>query len=131
MKLYICKGYWKDTKEEIDGVTICSTSNDDVVENDDDIFYYAIGVPVLGDHGDFVITFADRINPDVGLRSYLKKFDVYLPARVDHPAEYCETIEIECYKNFTDLEFVIPESSKLIEERRVYHWEQKYGKVKP
>lgn len=127
MKLYICKGYWKDTEEEFDGVTICSTNNDDVVENDDDIFYYAIGVPVLGHHDDFVITDARRFDQ---AEIYLKKFDVYLPARVCLPARYCETIEVEAYIKF-GYEFITSESSKLIDERRVYHWEQKYGKIKP
>lgn len=130
MKLYSCKGYWKDNNEEIDNVTICSSKFDDVAENDDDIFYYAINEPVLGDHGDFVITFAERIDPVTGIRSYLKNFDIYLPTIDDVDAEYCETVEIECYKNFTDIEFVTPESSQLIEDRRIYHWEKKYGKIK-
>ena len=130
MKLYSCKGYYKDDNQEIDDVTICSSKFDDVAENDDDIFYYAINEPVLGDHGDFVITLAERIDPVQGIRSYLKNFDIYLPTQADVNAEYCETVEIECYKNFTDIEFVTSESSQLIEGRRIYHWEKKYGKIK-
>ena len=130
MKLYSCKGYWKENNQEIDDMTICSSEFDDMDEFDDDIFYYAINEPVLGDHGDFVITFAERIDPVTGIRSYLKNFDIYLPARADVDAEYCETVEIECYKNFTDIEFVTPESSQFIEERRIYLWGKKYGKIK-
>jgi len=130
MKLYSCKGYWKDDNQEIDDVTIQSSEFDDVNESDDDIFYYAIREPVLGDHGDFVTTFAERIHPVIGLRSYLKMFDIYLPATDCHPSEYCETIEIECYTNYTDYEFIASESSQLIDNRTAYHWDKKYGKIK-
>lgn len=132
MKLYSCKGKWKDGREFEDMLVSTGEcdedSNDDL--DDDEVFYYTNGDPVLGDHGDFVIAFAERIHPVIGLRSYLKMFDIYLPATDCHPSEYCETIEIECYTNYTDYEFIASESSQLIDNRTAYHWDKKYGKIK-
>ena len=59
MKLFVCDGYWIDTKENLNGVIVSSGEWDGVEdENDEQIFYYTDGEPVIGDHGEFVITLA-------------------------------------------------------------------------
>lgn len=60
MTLYLCSGYWKgnptDTFERIisDG-----TWNGKDDWDDEQIFFYTNGSPVMGDQGDFVVTSAE------------------------------------------------------------------------
>ena len=60
MSLFICDGYWINTKENFKGVTVSSGEWDGAEDdNDEQIFYYTDGEPVVGDHGEFVITKAE------------------------------------------------------------------------
>lgn len=54
-------------------------------------------------------------------------FDVYLPATVDTPPKFAETIEVEVYENFGE-EFLTAESSELIERTRAHHMGYLHGK---
>lgn len=54
-------------------------------------------------------------------------FEIYLPATVDTPAKWMETIEVEVYENFGE-EFLTPESSELIERTRARHMGFLHGK---
>ena len=54
-------------------------------------------------------------------------FDVYLPATVDTPSKFAETIEVEVYENFGE-EFLTTESSELIERTRAHHMGYLHGK---
>ena len=57
MTLYICDGFWNDDGKFFHGVII-SNGHWDGAEDDGDeqIFFYTDGEPVMGDHGEFVIT---------------------------------------------------------------------------
>lgn len=63
MKLYNCDGYWKDTKESFTNMIVADGEWDGIEDaKDERIFYYTDGVdPVIGDHGDFVVTSAEEI----------------------------------------------------------------------
>jgi hypothetical protein len=53
---YVCNGYWKDTKENFNGMVISDQEWDGLEDaKDERIFYYTDGFPVKGDHGEFVI----------------------------------------------------------------------------
>jgi len=60
--LYVCDGYWYDTKEPFFGMVV-STGTWDGLEDakDERIFYYTDGAPIGGDHGEFVITSAEEM----------------------------------------------------------------------
>ena len=50
-------GYWKDDKSPIiDRIVTPDVWDGYEDEEDEDIFYYLEGSPILGDHGDFVLT---------------------------------------------------------------------------
>ena len=56
MSLYYCTGEWK-SGEQFDCVIVSSGSWNGKCDTDDEqIFFYTDGLPVLGDHGDFTIT---------------------------------------------------------------------------
>jgi hypothetical protein len=60
MALFICQGYWKDSEQPILNVTISDGSWDEVEGAEDDrIFFYTDGSPVVADHGEFVIVKAE------------------------------------------------------------------------
>lgn len=61
-----------------------------------------------------------------GIETKKISFPVFLPATKEKEAEYCEQIEVEVYHNF-DENFLTTESTMLIEERRAYWWNKKYG----
>ena len=48
-------GFWNDTKQKFSGKPVCLGSWDGN-EDDDNIFFYCDGEPVIGNHGDFTIT---------------------------------------------------------------------------
>jgi len=54
-------------------------------------------------------------------------FDIYLPATVNAPPKFVETIEVEVYENFGE-EFLTAESSELIERTRAHHMGYLHGK---
>lgn len=57
---FICNGYWKDDGARIEGALIMQGTWDGIEgAADDQIFFYTDGAPVLGDHGEFVITHAE------------------------------------------------------------------------
>ena len=60
MSLFICDGYWVDNKQSFKGM-VTSDGHWDGLEDakDERIFYYTDGEPVVGDHGEFVITKAE------------------------------------------------------------------------
>ncbi len=62
MKLYYCVGYWKDSKDPFHYMVVADGVWDGIEDaKDERIFYYTDGVlPVIGDHGDFVITSAEE-----------------------------------------------------------------------
>ena len=61
MKLFVCDGYWIDTKENFNGMVVSDGEWNGVEDaKDEQIFYYTDGEPVVGDHGEFVITFAEE-----------------------------------------------------------------------
>ena len=67
-KLWSCDGYWKptvwhDKKQPFSDMIVCDGELDGVDDAvDERIFYYTDEVlPVIGDHGDFVITNAEEI----------------------------------------------------------------------
>lgn len=50
-------GYWADTGESFEGMTLALEAWDGVEDwEDEGIFYYLDGAPPLGAHDDFVIT---------------------------------------------------------------------------
>ena len=50
-------GYWKDTKEPFNGMTVALGEWDGKDDAEDErIFFYLDGLPPLGEHSDFVIT---------------------------------------------------------------------------
>jgi hypothetical protein len=54
---YVCNGYWKETKENFIGMVVSDQEWDGLEDaKDERIFYYTDGFPVMGDHGEFVIT---------------------------------------------------------------------------
>ena len=58
-ELFLCDGRW-NSGEEFSGMVICSGSwNGKADHMDEKIFYYTDGEPVIGEHGDFVITTAE------------------------------------------------------------------------
>lgn len=54
-------------------------------------------------------------------------FEIYLPATVDTPPKFVETIMVEVYENFGE-EFLTAESSELIERTRARHMGYLHGK---
>jgi len=62
MKLYNCVGYWKDSNDPFHYMVVADGVWDGIEDaKDERIFYYTDGVlPVIGDHGDFVITSAEE-----------------------------------------------------------------------
>jgi hypothetical protein len=64
--LYVCSGYWKDTGQRFENYIACDGEWDGIEDTRDlNIFFYTDGLPVMGDHGDFVI---DRV--DVNLKPF-------------------------------------------------------------
>ena len=68
MKLYNCDGYWKSNKtvgtdEQPFSNMIVSDSEWDGIEDtkDEKVFFYTDGYPVVGDHGEFVVTIAEEM----------------------------------------------------------------------
>ena len=54
---YECNGFWKDTKEPFFGMVVSDGEWDGIEDaKDERIFFYSDGLPIIGDHGDFVIT---------------------------------------------------------------------------
>ncbi len=50
-------GYWLDDNKPFTGMTVALGEWDGIEDVEDEgIFYYLDGTPVLGQHGDFVIT---------------------------------------------------------------------------
>lgn len=50
-------GFWNDTKEPFYSMYVSAGSWDGLEDHDDEaIFFYCDGAPILGDHGDFTIT---------------------------------------------------------------------------
>ena len=61
MKLFVCDGYWIDTKENFNGMVVSDSEWNGVEDaKDEQIFYYTDGEPVVGDHGEFVINHAEE-----------------------------------------------------------------------
>jgi len=61
MKLFVCDGYWIDTKENFKGMVVSDGEWDGAEDaKDERIFYYTDGEPVVGDHGEFVINHAEE-----------------------------------------------------------------------
>lgn len=57
MKTILADGYWKDDGMPFIGMRVAlSYWNEIDDEKDLDIFYYLDDEPILGDHGDFVLT---------------------------------------------------------------------------
>ena len=63
MKLYYCDGYWKEDNEPFHYMVVADGVWDGIEDaKDQRIFYYTDEVlPVIGDHGDFVITNAEEM----------------------------------------------------------------------
>jgi hypothetical protein len=54
---YLCNGYWKDNNESFCGMVVSDQEWDGLEDaKDEKIFFYTDGLPVMGDHGEFVIT---------------------------------------------------------------------------
>ena len=54
---YLCNGYWKDNKENFYGMMVSDQEWDGLEDaKDEKIFFSTDGLPVMGDHGEFVIT---------------------------------------------------------------------------
>jgi hypothetical protein len=54
---YLCNGYWKDNNENFYGMMVSDQEWDGLEDaKDEKIFFYTDGLPVMGDHGEFVIT---------------------------------------------------------------------------
>jgi hypothetical protein len=54
---YECNGFWKDTQKPFFGMVVSDGEWDGIEDaKDERIFFYADGQPIIGDHGDFVIT---------------------------------------------------------------------------
>jgi hypothetical protein len=61
-KLYLCNGYWTDTKETFSGMVVSDGEWDGLEDaKDERIFFYTDGFPVLGEHQDFVITEVEEL----------------------------------------------------------------------
>jgi hypothetical protein len=58
MTLYLCEGYWKgNPTDTFEGRIISDgTWNGKDDWDDEQIFFYTNGKPVIGDQGDFVVT---------------------------------------------------------------------------
>jgi hypothetical protein len=58
MTLYLCEGYWKgNPTDTFEGRIISDgTWNGKSDYEDEQIFFYTNGSPVMGDQGDFVVT---------------------------------------------------------------------------
>jgi hypothetical protein len=58
MTLYLCEGYWKGNPTDTFEWRIISdgTWNGKADYEDEQIFFYTNGSPVMGDQGDFVVT---------------------------------------------------------------------------
>jgi hypothetical protein len=60
MKLYVCDGHWVDNEQPFSGMVVSDGEWDGLEDaKDERIFYYTDGEPVVGDHGEFVITNAE------------------------------------------------------------------------
>ena len=58
---YVCNGYWTDTKTPFVGMVVSDGTWDGLEDaKDERIFFYTDGLPVLGEHQDFVITEKDE-----------------------------------------------------------------------
>jgi hypothetical protein len=58
---YVCNGYWTDTKAPFTGMVVSDGTWDGLEDaKDERIFFYTDGLPVLGEHQDFVITEKDE-----------------------------------------------------------------------
>lgn len=61
MKLFICDGYWFDNGSVFSGMVVADGSWNGLEDAiDERIFYYTDGFPVVGDHGEFIITKAEE-----------------------------------------------------------------------
>lgn len=62
MKLFNCDGYWQDCKQQFKNMIVCDGEWDGI-ENatDEKIFFYTDGLPVVGDHGEFVVLTAEEM----------------------------------------------------------------------
>jgi len=61
MKLYVCDGNWHDDGKFFHGMVVSDGTWDGIEDaKDERIFYYTDGNPVVGDHGEFVITYAEE-----------------------------------------------------------------------
>lgn len=59
---YVCDGYWTDSNEPFSGMVVSDGEWDGLEDaKDEAIFFYTDGFPVIGDHGDFVITHAEAL----------------------------------------------------------------------
>jgi hypothetical protein len=53
---YCVDGYWNDGGEKFEGMCVAIEEWDGIEDaEDEEIFYYLDGEPILGDHGDFTI----------------------------------------------------------------------------
>jgi hypothetical protein len=60
--LYLCNGYWTDTKEPFHQRVVSDGSWDELEDaKDERIFFYTDGLPMVGKHLDFVITEAEAM----------------------------------------------------------------------
>jgi hypothetical protein len=60
--LYLCNGYWIDTKEPFHQMVVSDGSWDGLEDaKDERIFFYTDGLPVVGEHQDFVIETKEKL----------------------------------------------------------------------
>lgn len=61
MKLYVCDGNWYDDGTFFHSMVVSDGTWDGIEDaKDERIFFYTDGKPVVGDHGEFVITHAEE-----------------------------------------------------------------------
>ena len=64
-KLYACKGYWINDKQSFQGMIVSDGEWNGLEDAEDEaIFHYTSGEPVVGEHDEFVITEAEIIDWD-------------------------------------------------------------------
>ena len=65
-KLWVCEGYWKESKDmPFSDMVVCDAEWDEAEDwVDDRIFFYTDGNEGVGDHRDFVLTSAQEYKPD-------------------------------------------------------------------
>ena len=57
--IYVCDGYWHDGNDPFCQMVISNGTWDGIEDaKDEAIFFYTEGKPIIGDHGDFVVTSA-------------------------------------------------------------------------